>query len=163
MLPPYLAATEPSPWTSFAFTIIGILIGALAAHILTRDRDARTKRSILAREAEIRRREFARLVVRGCCRIQRPATPDHAPEDPWIAYNSALADISAECDGDFPANSRVARALSAAVTLEKQQVEDKVREEGASHRQVLCGFLSEIAAAATSETKESEQAGAPNP
>ncbi len=128
--------------------------GLFVGHYLTKDRDARMHRVILSHEAEIRRREFLRLVVRGCCRIQRPATPDHAPEDPWIAYNIAITEISAEfamCEGDFPDGSRVARALSAAVTLEKQQVEDKVRESGEAHRCILVGVLKDISDATAAE------------
>jgi hypothetical protein len=53
--------------------------------------------------------------------------------------------------------------LKAASSLEKDQVDRKVREEDSSHRQVLFSFLEEIANAASSETKESEQAEAGRP
>jgi len=136
-----------TPTTALLIAIASGLLGVFFGHYLTKDRDARMRQSILDREAEIRRREFLRLVVRGCCRIQRPATPDHAPEDPWIAYNIAIGEISSEfamCERDFPDAPRLLQALSAAVTLEKEDVESKVRESGESHRQILTGFLKDI-------------------
>ncbi|MEO5915979.1 MAG: hypothetical protein ABIS50_17220 [Luteolibacter sp.] len=146
------AHTTNSDWTSFTFALVGILIGGLVAHTFTKDRDSRMQRIILKREADIRKREFLRLVVRGCYRIQRPATPDHDPGDPWIAYNEAITEISAEfamCEGDFPDAPRLLSALRAATTLEKEQVEAKVRESGKSHRCILTGFLADINDAAS--------------
>jgi hypothetical protein len=123
------------------------LLGIFFGHRLAGDRDIRMRQAILDREAEIRRREFMRLVVRGCCRIQRPATPDHAPEDPWIAYNISITEISAEfamCDGDFSDSTKIVDALSEAATLQKEQVETKVRESGGDHRKILTGYLAAI-------------------
>ena len=123
------------------------LLGIFFGHRLAGDRDIRMRQAILDREAEIRRREFMRLVVRGCCRIQRPTTPDHAPEDPWIAYNISITEISAELAisyGDFSDSTKIVDALSEAATLQKEQVETKVRESGGDHRKILTGYLAAI-------------------
>jgi hypothetical protein len=132
----------------------GLLIGAFSSivtHTLTKRRDLVTRNAILDRESELRRREFLRLVVRGCCSIRRPATPDHSPEDPWITYNIAITEISAEfamCEGDFQDAAKVLSALQVAVALEKDQVDAKVRKSGGDHRSVLTGFLAAISEAA---------------
>ena len=154
------ASTANSDWTSFAFALVGILIGGLVTHTFTKDRDARMRQAILDREAEIRRREFIRLIVRGCYRIQHPTTPDHAPEDPWIAYNTSIGEIGSEfpmCEGDFQHAEWVSKALITASNLQKQDVEDKARDSGKSPRQVLTGFLTAISAATSASNEESEQ------
>ena len=90
--------------TNLLIAIASALIGGFLGHYLTKDRDTRMRKAILAREAEIRRREFRRIISRYRSRIERPATPDHAPEEPWPVFNEALTAIISEaamCEGDF--------------------------------------------------------------
>ena len=140
---PTLIALFPPVFTG----VFGILVG----HYLTKDRDTRMRQAILDRESNIRRREFQRVVSRWRYRIERPPTPDNNPEDPWMAFNAAMAEIISEfvmCDGDFNDSQPLRAAIESTAKLEKRNVEARMNQGKGSFRQILCDKFDEIIDAA---------------
>ena len=122
-------------------------IGLFMGHYLTKDRDAITRQSILERESEIRRREFRRIIARYRSRIERPFTPDHAPEEPWPVFNMALTDIIAEaamCENDFPDRKALDDAIRSATDLRKDDTERHMNQTQTPMRTILSDELARI-------------------
>ncbi len=126
-------------------------IGLFMGHYLTKDRDARTRKAIIERESEIRRREFRRIIARYRSRIERPSTPDHAPEEPWPVFNMALTDIIAEaamCENDFTDRKALDDAIRSATELRKDDTERHMNQTQTPMRTILSEQLTRILKAA---------------
>jgi hypothetical protein len=137
--------------TNLFIAIASALIGGFLGHYLTKDRDTRMRKAILAREAEIRRREFRRIISRYCSRIERPATPDHAPEEPWQVFNEALTAIISEasmCEGDFVDGKALDDAIRSATSLCKSDAESRMNKTHTAFRSILSDELARILNAA---------------
>jgi len=137
--------------TNLLIAIASALIGGFLGHYLTKDRDTRMRKAILAREAEIRRREFRRIISRYRSRIERPATPDHAPEEPWPVFNEALTAIISEaamCEGDFTDGKALDDAIRSAAALRKNDAESRMNKTQTPFRSILSDELARILNAA---------------
>jgi len=137
--------------TKLLIAIASGLIGMFFGHYLTKDRDAITRQAILDRESDLRRREFRRIIARYRSRIERPATPDHVPEDPWPVFNEALTEIIAEatmCEGDFRDTKAITDAIDRATALRKKEAETRMNKTQTSFRDILSDELTRIINAA---------------
>src|SRR6266516_4906726 len=79
------------------------ILTGFVMHYLTKDRDAGVRRVILDREAEVRRREFRRHILKCAYTLER--TPHDRPDEVWRAYATMAPEILAEAElvaGDFP-------------------------------------------------------------
>ena len=125
--------------------LLGALFGAIIAHYLTKDRDSNMRRVILEREADIRRREFRRLIIRWIYRIQRP--PKGQPEDPYFVFEEAMTEISAEfevCSIDLPEHLKIAERIKEANATTSGGLESMMRREGKSRRELTIVRLESI-------------------
>lgn len=145
-----MSDTDPALITLLPPVITGVF-GILVGHYLTKDRDAQARKAILDRESEIRRREFRRIIARYRSRIERPSTPDHAPEEPWPVFNMALTEIIAEsamCEKDFADRKTLDDAIRRATELHQEEAYARARQRDGDFRKVLAEELTQILNAA---------------
>jgi hypothetical protein len=91
-------------WWGVWAPIFGSAFVGLLVHYLTKDRDATTRQSILDREADVRRRQFRRHILKCSYTLER--TRHDRPDNVWTAYAAMAPDILAEAElvaGDYPA------------------------------------------------------------
>src|SRR5437867_2916945 len=128
-------------WTAFGFSLLGILIG----HYLTKDRDAQTRRAILEREADVRRRHFRKHVLE--CRYVLERTPHNRPDDVWAQYSDMAPDFLAEAalvDGDFAAPDEFNQLVHRAGHWRRSDAESAAQSEGKDLRDILRDSICDV-------------------
>ena len=129
----------------YAISACLILATGLLTHYFTSNRDAKMKGAILDREAEVRRRQFARMVRK--CRYSLERIKDSDPETVWDRYCEMAPDILADAalvEKDFPNSETLVRLIRRAGEWGRQDANAKARHEGRSLREVLCESLKAI-------------------
>lgn len=90
-------------WWGLGAAILANLITGFIVHYLTKDRDAKTRQSILDREADVRRRRFRQHVLKASSTLER-MSHQTANDVMWKAYCDMAPDILAEAElvaGDY--------------------------------------------------------------
>lgn len=86
-----------NPWQSFAFAVVGILTGALVAHLLTKSRDLNARNQIFDKEQNLRIASFRKLLIRRRYELERVSHADSS--EVWKVYSSFAPEIMAEFAG----------------------------------------------------------------
>jgi hypothetical protein len=132
-------------WTAFGFSLLGILIGAIVAHYLTKDRDVAARKAILDREADIRRRHFRKHVLKYRYLLER--TPHDRPDDVWTRYSETAPDFLAEAaivDGDFVPRDQFTAIVHRAGHWRRADAESSARSAGKDLRDVLRDSICDV-------------------
>lgn len=111
------------------------ILTGLIVHYLTKDRDATARKSILDREADVRRRHFRRHVLKAAYTLERIS--HERPDDAWTAYCGMAPDILAEAElvaGDYPSEFD---ALVKCAAEWRRASAESARQQGQALRDVL--------------------------
>jgi hypothetical protein len=134
-----------SGWTAFGFSLLGMLISGFAAHYLTKDRDAATRRAILEREADVRRRHFRKHVLK--CRYLLERTSHDQPEEVWARYSEMAPDFLAEAalvDGDFAPREKFTALVNRAGHWRRPDAEAVAQSSGRDLRDILRDSICDV-------------------
>jgi hypothetical protein len=98
--------SEAAAWWGIGASLLSALVTGFIVHYLTKDRDAETRKSILDREADVRRRQFRRHILKASYTLERMSheTPNDAL---WKVYCGMAPEILSEAElvvGDFPSD-----------------------------------------------------------
>jgi len=127
------------------------LIGVFFGHYLTKDRDTRTREAILDREAEIRRRDFNRIITKWRCKLIYSDRSD-GTVTPRPTFNQAITEIMAEfalCGADFKRQHVLIKdAIRVAAAITDADIDGRIRSnKQKSHGEAFAAELQQIAEA----------------
>lgn len=140
-----IACADFAALTNFGFAVAGALIGGLAAHYLTKDRDVAARRAIAAREADIRRRGFQKFILR--CGYTLERTNGGQSRLVWECYAAMAPDILAEAalvEGDVHDPEALRSAVRRAGEWRYADAETEAEHQGCQLRDVLCDSIRAI-------------------
>lgn len=132
-------------WTAFGFSLLGILIGGIVGHYLTKDRDTQARRAILDREADVRRRHFRKHILK--CRYVLERTPHDRPDDVWAQYSQMAPDFLAEAalvDGDFASPDEFSQLVHRAGYWRRSDAEFAAQSNGKDLRDILRDSICDV-------------------
>ncbi|MCW1885535.1 hypothetical protein OKA04_12415 [Luteolibacter flavescens] len=115
-----------------------LILGAVVAHWLTRDREEKAKSALLEREAELRRRSFRKLARVWRYTLER--LPNNNASVVWEAYEKMAVEILAEGDlsaPDFKRHDDLMAAIKTAGEIRKRDAEAEAQQNCCSLRELL--------------------------
>jgi hypothetical protein len=120
-------------------TLLLTVLAALVTHYLTKDRDAKTRQSILDREADVRRRQFRKFIYSFRGQMERVDHGDNAAV--WKKYIELAPTFKGEAalvSGDFTDQKTFAKFADTIGGWPYETVKAKAQEQGTNMREVIC-------------------------
>lgn len=140
-----IACATTSAWINFGFALAGILVGGLVAHYFTKDRDAAARKTLLDREADVRRRQFRKFLHTFRGRIERV---DHGSDSAvWAEYARIAPEFKGEAFmvcSDFKEPDTFASLADTVGGWPYNIAEKRAKQEKTNIRQVLCDSIDRL-------------------
>lgn len=138
---------DVAAWWGVWATIFGSLLTGLTVHYLTKDRDARMRKAILEKEADVRRREFRKFIITSRSRLDRI---DHKNDGAvWTRYAELAPEIRGEAalvERDYSDASRFATLIETAAGWREVDLRQEAERRQTNIREVICDSLDAITA-----------------